>query len=59
MTIWCEPEFFVKWVMSLGIAAKNLGWQIVLISFVMPHTCRLNVLHCPHQGRKVKEKNII
>jgi hypothetical protein len=45
MTIWCEPEFFVKWVMGLGLAAKNLGWQIVLISFVT----------FLHQGRKVKE----
>jgi hypothetical protein len=47
MTIWCEPEFFVKRVLGLGIIAKNLGWQIVLISFVT----------FLHQGRKVREKN--
>ena len=32
--------------MDLGITAKNLGWQIVLISFVT----------FLHQGRKVREK---
>jgi len=28
--IWCEPEFFVKWVMGLSSLAKNSGWQIAL-----------------------------
>jgi hypothetical protein len=30
MAIWCEPEFFVKWVIHLGVFAKNSGWQIAL-----------------------------
>jgi hypothetical protein len=29
--IWCEPSFFVEWVMGLAIVAKNEGWQIALI----------------------------
>jgi len=43
--IWCEPEFFVRRGLGLGITTKNSGWQIVLISFVT----------FLHQGRKVKE----
>ena len=31
IAIWCEPEFFVKWVLHLAGIAKNSGWQIALI----------------------------
>jgi hypothetical protein len=48
MAIWCEPGFFVKWVLHLSSLAKNPGWQIALISFVT----------FLHQGRKVSSRNV-
>ncbi len=41
--IWCEPEFFVKWVLSLATVAKNSGWQIALI-FLLLFSSRKKVI---------------